>query len=55
MEEGGSAFKKLTGTLAENIPLGSPSRRWECYIRINFKEIGINTRNWVDTTQDGDY
>jgi hypothetical protein len=24
-------------------------------IRMDFKEIGINIRNWVDSTQDRDY
>ena len=46
-----SAFKNLTGTPKGNRPLGRPRRRWEDNIRINFKEININTRNWVDSTQ----
>ena len=32
-----------------------PRRRWEDNIRMDFKEIGINTRNWVDSAQDRDY
>ena len=48
--EGRSSFKMLTGT-----PLGMPRRRWEDNIRMDLKEIGINTRNWVDSVQDGDY
>ena len=24
-------------------------------IRINLKEIGVNTRNWIDPAQDRDY
>ena len=47
MEEGRSAFKFLTGKR----PLGRPSRRWEDNIRMNLKEIDINTRNWVDLAQ----
>ena len=42
-----SAFKILTGTPAGKRPLGRPRRRWEDNIRIDLKEIGINTRNWV--------
>ena len=38
-----------------NIPLGKPRRRWEDNIKIYLKEIGINTRNWVDSFQDRDY
>ena len=32
-----------------------PTRRWEDNIRMDFKEIGINTRNWVDSAQYRDY
>ena len=30
-------------------------RRWEDNIGKDLKEKGINTRNWVDLTKDGDY
>ena len=30
-------------------------RRWEDNIRMDLKEMGINTRNWIDSTQDRDY
>ena len=33
-------------------PLGKPRLRWEENIRMDPKEIGINTRNWA---QDRDY
>ena len=36
-------------------PLGRPRRRWEGNIRMHLEEIGINTRNWVDSAQDRDY
>ena len=29
--------------------------RWEDNITIHLKEIGINMRNWIDSTQDIDY
>ena len=45
MEEGGSAFKILTGKPIGKRPLGRPRRRWEDNIRIDLKEIVINTRN----------
>ena len=45
MEEGRSAFNILT----EKRPLGRPRRRWEDNIRIDLKEIYINTRNWIDS------
>ena len=50
MEGGRSAFKMLTGKR----PLGR-RRRWEDNIRMDLKETGINTRNWVDSAQDRDY
>jgi hypothetical protein len=31
-----------------------PKRRWEDNIRMDLKEIGINTINWVDLAQDRD-
>ena len=51
MEEGRSTFNFLTGTPAGKIPLGRPRRRWEDNIRMDLKEIGINTRNWVNSAQ----
>ena len=55
MEEDRSAFKILTGTPAGKRPLRRPRRRWEAIIRIDLKEIGVNTRNWIDSAQDRDY
>ena len=57
MEEGRSAFKILTGrpTSTGMRPLGRPSLRWYNYIRMDLKEIRINTRNWVDSAQDRAY
>ena len=36
-------------------PLGRLRRRWEENIRMDIKEININTRNWVDSAQDREY
>ena len=47
MEEGRSAFKILTGISTGKRPLGRPRLRWEDNIRMNLKDIVINTRNWV--------
>ena len=58
MEEGRSAFKMLTGTPVRKRHLGRPRPRpREDNIRMNLtsKEIGTNTRNWVDSAQDMDY
>ena len=45
MEEGRSVLKILTSTPAGKSPLGRPRCRWEDNIRMDLKEIGINTRN----------
>ena len=52
MEEVRSAFKILTDTPAGKRPLGKPGCRWNENIRVDLKEIGIGTRNWVDSAQD---
>ena len=49
MEEG------RKGTPTGNRPLGRPRSRWEVNIRMDIKEIGTNTRNWVDSTNDKGY
>ena len=47
MEECSSALKILTGKPTGKRPLGR--RRWEGNIRMDLKEMGINTRNWVNS------
>ena len=46
MEEG-----KPTG----KIPLGRSRRRWQGNIRMDLKEVAINTGNWVYSAQNRDY
>ena len=55
MQEGRSVLKILTGTPIGKRLLGRPSCRWEDNIRMGVKEVGVNTRNWVDSAQDRDY
>ena len=55
MEEDKSAFKILTDTPTGKIHLGRIRRRWEDNIRMDLKEFGINTSNWIDSTQERDY
>ena len=52
MEEGRSAFKISAGKHIGKRPLGRPRRRWEDNIRMDLKEIGINTRNWVNSARE---
>ena len=51
MEENMRAFKIFTGTPA----VKRSRRRWEDNIRMNLKEISINTMNWVDLAEDRNY
>ena len=37
------------------ISLERPRHRWEDRIIMDLKEIGIDTRNWVDSARDMDY
>jgi hypothetical protein len=55
MEEGRTAFKMLAGKTIGKRPLGRLKPRWENNIRMALKDIGINTRNWVDSAQDRNY
>ena len=34
---------------------GRSRHRWEDNITMDFKEMGINKRNWIDSAQDRDY
>ena len=51
LEEGRSAFKISTGKPTGKRPLGRARCRWEDSIRMDLEEIGINARNWVDSSQ----
>ena len=55
MEEGKSAFKMLIDKPTLKRPIGRPRGSWEDNIRMDLKEIDINTRNWVDSAQDRNY
>jgi hypothetical protein len=45
MEEGRNAFKILTWKPTGKRPLGRPKHQWEENIRIDLKEMCVNTRN----------
>ena len=55
MEKGRSAFKIDTGIHTGKIHLEKPRQRWEDNVRMDFKEVGVSTRNWVDWAQDRNY
>ena len=45
----------LTVKYTEKRPIGRPRLRWEDNIRMDLKEIDVNMRNWIDSSQDRDY
>ena len=49
-----SVFKILINKPIGKRPLRRPKRRCEDNIRIDLKEIGVNTRNWIASAQDRD-
>ena len=42
-----------TSTLTGKRHLGMHECRWEDNIRKDLKEIGVNTRNWIELALDG--
>ena len=55
MEESRSAFKMLASKRTGKRSLGKARRIWGDSIRMHLLEMGINTRNWVDSAQNRDY
>ena len=54
IDENTSAFKILIDQ-PKGMLLGRSRRIWEENVVKDIKEIGVNTRNWIDSAQDGDY
>ena len=55
MEEGRSAFKILTIKPTGKRHLGGPNREWKDNVTMGLKEIGTDTRNWVDLAKYRNY
>ena len=51
MEEGNNPFKILIRKPTGKRPLGRPKHKWDYNIRMNLKELGVNTRNWLALAQ----
>jgi hypothetical protein len=47
-------FKTLYVNLQER-DLRRPRFRWEDNVRMDLKETDVNTRNWIDSSQVGNY
>ena len=52
MEEGRNVIKILSSKPTGKRPLRRPRHRWEDNYRMNLKEMGISTKNWVDLAPD---
>jgi hypothetical protein len=52
MEEGRGVFRILGGRPEGKRPLGRRRRRWECNIKMDLREIGIDRANWIRLAQD---
>jgi transcription termination factor 2 len=54
MGEERKVYKVLMGNPIGKRPLGSPRRRWEDGIRMDFGEIGLGGVDWIRLAQDRD-
>ena len=55
MEYNRRALNILTGKPTGKEILGRSRRRWEDNVRMNLKEIGVNTGNWICSANDRGY
>ena len=51
---GEAANRVLEGKPEGRNPLGRPRRRWVCYIRMDFREVGCGYVDWIGLAQDRD-
>jgi hypothetical protein len=54
MEEERNVYKVLMGKPEGKRPLGRPGRRWEYGIRMDLREIGWGSVEWIQLAQDRD-
>jgi hypothetical protein len=54
MGEERNVYKVLVGKPEGKRPLGRPRRRWEDGIRMNLREIGFGSVDWIQLAQDRD-
>jgi hypothetical protein len=54
MGETRNAYRILVGKPDGKRPLGRPRRRWVDNIKMDFREVGWDGRDWIDLAQDMD-
>jgi hypothetical protein len=53
MGEERKVYKVLVGKPEGKRPLGRPRRRWENWIRMDLREIGLGCVDWIRLSQEG--
>jgi hypothetical protein len=54
MEEERKVYMVLVGKPEGKRPLGRPRRRWEDWVRMDLREIGLGGVGWIRLPQDSD-
>ena len=54
MEQFRNPYKVLVGKPESKRPLGRPRRRWEDNIKMDLREVGCDSRDWIDLAEDRD-
>ena len=54
MEEFRNAYRVLVTKPEGKIPLERLKHRWEDNIKVDLKEVGCDSRNWMDRAKDWD-
>jgi hypothetical protein len=54
MGEKRNAYRILVGKSEEKRPLGRPRYRWVYIIKMDLREIGWGSMDWIDLVQDRD-
>ena len=52
MEQSRNAYRVLVGKPEGKSTLGRPRRRWEDNIKMDFREGGCDSGDWVDLAED---
>ena len=54
MDQFRNEYRVLVGKPESKRPLGRPRRRWEDNIKIDFREVGCDPRDWIALDKDRD-